>query len=155
MVNTPIFFGVNFLLRHKMALRSASPTVNEESHDTLYPCHTPHSRAHAYSPRSLFCALQLLNAGNFCVHTLSMDSDSVQPAWALYIGLKRSGLYYEGFVDNLEDTMAASPVYIFKVVNESRLHHHWHLYTYGTRTSRKSAATTVVPSSNRDRENDS
>ena len=34
-----------------------------------------------------------------------MDEDSARPTWA--VGLKRSGLYYEGFVDNLEDTLEA------------------------------------------------
>ena len=68
-----------------------------------------------------------------------MDLDSVQPAWAL--GLKSSGLYYEGFVDNLEDTLEA--------------HRRCTVTTYGTRTSKKSPATTAVPSSNSDKENDS
>lgn len=61
----------------------------------IRPCHAP---SHSHRERVRICharifrALQLLNAGNFCVHTLSMDSDGVQPAWAR--GLKRSGLYY-------------------------------------------------------------
>jgi hypothetical protein len=40
-------------------------------------------RVHILHAR-VFRTLQLLNAGNFCVRdTLSMDSDSVQAAWAL------------------------------------------------------------------------
>ena len=68
-----------------------------------------------------------------------MDEDSVQPAWAL--GLKRSGLYYDGFVDNLADTLEA--------------HRRCTITTYGTRTSKKSpatqtTATTAVPSDNKE-----
>ena len=105
-------------------------------HDTPMP--RPHRvRVHIFHAR-VFRALQFLNAGNFCLHTVSMDSDGVQPAWAL--GLKRSGLYYEGFIDNLEDTLEA--------------HRRCTVTTYGTRTSKKSPASTVVPSSNTDQEND-
>ena len=82
----------------------------------------------------VFRALQLPNAGNFCVHTVSMDSDSVQPAWAL--GLKRSGLYYEGFIDNLEDTLEA---------------HRRCTVTDRAYYPKKSPAT-AVPSSNTDKE---
>ena len=69
-----------------------------------------------------------------------MDEDSVQPAWVL--GLNRSGLYYKGFLDNLEDTLEA--------------HRQCTVTTYGTRTSKKSPATTAVPSggTNIDKEND-
>jgi hypothetical protein len=31
----------------------------------------------------VFRALQLLNAGNFCVHSLSMDSDRAKKEWPL------------------------------------------------------------------------
>ena len=65
--------------------------------------------------------------------------NSVPPVWA--VGLKRSGLYYEGLVDNLEDTLEA--------------HRRCTITTYGTRTSKKSPATTVVPrDTNINKEND-
>lgn len=73
-----------------------------------------------------------------------MDEASVQPAWAL--GLIRSGLYYDGFVDILEETLEA--------------HQRCTITTYGTRTSKKSpatrtTATTAVPSdTNINKEND-
>ena len=73
--------------------------------------------------------------------TLAMEENSVRPVWAL--GLKRSGLYYEGFVDNLEDTLEA--------------HRRCTITTYGTRTSKKSVTTTAVPGSsdtNINKEND-
>ena len=65
-----------------------------------------------------------------------MDEDSARPAWA--VGLKRSGLYYEGFVDNLENTLEA--------------HRRCTVSTYGTRTSKK--ATTLPTDTNIDKEND-
>ena len=64
---------------------------------------------------------------------------SAQPDWA--VRLKRSGLYYEGFVDSLEDTLEA--------------HRRCTITTYGTRTSKKSLATTAVPTdTDMNKEND-
>ena len=51
---------------------------------------------------------------------------------------ERSGLYYEGFVDNLENTLEA--------------HRRCTVSTYGTRTSKK--ATTLPTDTNIDKEND-
>ena len=65
--------------------------------------------------------------------------NSVQPSWAL--GLKRSGLYYEGFVDNLEDTLEA--------------HRRCTITTYGTRTSKKPPGTPgLAVDNNIDKENE-
>ena len=43
--------------------------------------------------------------------------NGVKPVWA--VGLKRSGLYYEGFVDNLEDTLHGGTSTMY-------YHHLWH-----------------------------
>ena len=56
-----------------------------------------------------------------------MAQDSDHPAWTR--GLNKSGLYYEGFVDDLEDTLEA--------------HRRYTLTTYGTRTSKKPSGSTI------------
>ena len=60
-------------------------------------------------------------------HGYMMAHHSEHPAWAR--GLKKCGLYYEGFVDDLEDTLEA--------------HRRCTLTTYGTRTSKKPSGSTI------------
>ena len=68
---------------------------NQWSH-VIHPCHTPSMRYVCTRARiHVSCALECLSAGKFCVCTLAIGN-SVQPVWAL--GLKRSGVYYKGFV---------------------------------------------------------
>ena len=62
--------------------------------------------------------------------------NSARPVWA--VGLKMSGLYYEGFVDNLEDTLEA--------------HRRCTITTYSTRTSPAMAA--VPTDTDMNKEND-
>ena len=61
----------------------------------------------------------------------------MDPSWAK--GLQKSGLYYEGFVDNLDETLEA--------------HRRCTVTTYGTRTSKKPAGT--ISHSEHDKENNS